>query len=84
MVSIIMDTIQINQEEVEDLKTGIINHLEYTTRLVELYGSIDNAIKELELEVFINNEAEIMSSCNAYIRMLDKCVQKKNKPCKIL
>lgn len=69
-----MDTIKINQEELEDLKSGIVSHLEHTTKLVETYGSIENAISELKLEDFINNEAEIIASSNAYIRMLQKNV----------
>ena len=62
--------------EINAARTGIYIQLRETTNLVNLYGSVANAVEILNLGDFIENQVQVVASSRAWVRRTENRLNK--------
>ena len=60
-----------SKNEINTARNGIYLQLKATTKLSDVYGSLTNAIAELDLDDFIENQVQVIASSRAWVRYME-------------
>ena len=74
-----MSDITPSKDEVNAARSGIYIQLKSTTNLIEIYGSLSNAIEVLNLYDFIENQVQVIASSRAWVRVTELRLNKLNR-----
>jgi len=66
-----MSDVTPSKDEINAARSGIYLQLAANTKLIDIYGSLPNAIKALDLDYFIENQVQVIASSRAWVRVTE-------------